>query len=144
MKTDKKGKKNMEELKWKYVKELKDENAIKQFEDENDFKFEEEFKDIVKQYNGGRPRPNTFDTQKRKECVFKSLLSFNKGECDIFEVKKWIENISNEKLIPFASEPSGNYICFDNNHNVVSLIHETGKIEFISKSFSEFLNKLYE
>ena len=50
------------------------------------------------------------------------------------------------KLIPFASDPSGNYICIDvnNNDSVVFWNHEINNTEYIAKNFSAFLNKLYE
>lgn len=135
----------MKELQWKYAKQLSDENLIKQYEMENEVELDKEFKNIIKQYNGGRPKPNVFDTQIRKECVFKSLVSFNNdSNANIFEVTKWINDGTNRKLVPFASEPSGNYICFTENKNIVSWIHETGNVEFISNSFNEFLNSLYE
>jgi len=135
----------MKKLQWKYVKQLSDENLISKYESENKVELEEEFKDIIKKYNGGRPRPNVFDTEVRKECVFKSLVSFNNdSSASIFEVTKWVNDSTNRKLVPFASEPSGNYICFTENNNIVSWMHETGNVEFICNSFNEFLEMMYD
>ena len=52
----------MSELSWKYVKELKNKEAIDIFEKENGVSFPTDLKDILLKYNGGRPSLRYFDT----------------------------------------------------------------------------------
>lgn len=130
-------------INWKYVKELIDIDSIKKFEEENKIELPKSLKDIVVKFNGARPRPNTFDSESSKECVFKSLLSFNTTDKEnIFEITKWMKERENN-IIPFASDPSGNYVCLNENDQVMLWRHETGKCEFLCNSFDELVDSLY-
>lgn len=122
---------------WKYGKPSTDEE-IEKVENELGFKFPNQYKSIIKKYNGGRPTPNVFDISTRKGLVFNSLITLNK----IPSVYKRISKESSG-IIPFADDPSGNIIAFKNNA-IVLWDHETNKIYSISSSFNSLLNSLYD
>jgi len=127
---------------WSYVKPLACETVVSDFERDNDVEFPEDLKSCLVQNNGGRPSRNLFDIERRsKENVFKALLSFNKSDVETiymaFPVPK-----EGQKLIPFASTPSGDLICMRDNA-IVLYSHETGGVEKIADSFKELLSKLY-
>lgn len=130
-------------INWKYVKKLLDVDVIKEFEKENNIELPKSLKEIVVNFNGARPRPNTFDSECNKECVFKSLLSFNIDDKEnIFEVTTWMKENGNN-VIPFASDPAGNYLCFNKDKQVVLWKHETSKCEFVCDSFEKLVDSIY-
>jgi cell wall assembly regulator SMI1 len=132
---------------WKYVKPLSEANAIEDFEKKNNLSLPSDLKECIKANNGGRPSLNVFDTDDSKERVFKTLLSFN--ESDVENIYKYfpIINSQSNNLIPFASDPSGNYLCLQNNKIVLFLhdnLPETERLEYVSDTFSSLLGKLHE
>lgn len=133
-------------MQWKYVKPIKDENLIGEFEKLADFKFPDAFKECVKQNNGGRPEHKVFDTDKRKERGLKSFLSFNKDDSEtVWKISDWNKEELQDRYIPFAIDNFGNLICFDAiNSRVVFVDVENGNIEMIASDFSGFLQKLYD
>ena len=132
-------------MNWKYVKKLKNNESIGEFEKEYSFIFPDDYKTCIILYNGGRPEFQVFDTDKQKERTIKSLLSFNKADIEtIWKMAEWNKEITKEKYIPFASDNYGNLICFKKEDSSVNFIdHENENIEFIASSFTEFLGKLY-
>ena len=138
-----KGEKAMADITWKYVKPLSKIDAIEDFEKENNISLPLDLKKCIKANNGGRPSLKVFDTDDSKERVFKTLLSFN--ESDVENIYKYFPIIysHSNNLIPFASDPFGNYICLQDS-KVVLFLHETGKSEYIADSFSGLLEKLHE
>ena len=49
------------------------------------------------------------------------------------------------QLLPFASDPSGNFICVNLETKAIELwLHETNEKELVAYSFEDFLNKLYD
>jgi hypothetical protein len=133
----------MENLTWKYVKPLERTSSVEDFEKKYNVSFPDDLRQCIKSNNGGRPSLNTFDTDKSKDRVFKTLLSFN--ETDVENIYKFFPVISSQSdgLIPFASDPGGNYLCLKNT-DVVLYLHETGDFEYVSDSFSALLEKLHE
>ncbi|MGG7153456.1 SMI1/KNR4 family protein [Clostridium neonatale] len=131
-------------LTWKYVKPLTDCNAVEKVEKLYNIKIPADLKNCIKEYNGGRPDLEAFNTGKSNERVFKTLLSYNKQDIEnIYDVISFFRNNITEDLIPFASDPSGNYICLNKN-KVVLWVHDNGSLENVANSFSEFLNMLYD
>ncbi len=128
--------------KWKYVKELKNSNLIEEFEKTYSAKLPIDFKKFVKINNGGRPYSDIIDTETTKERVFKCLLSFNKEDKENIFSSYEILKKEDTSLIPFASDPSGNFFCIKDN-KIFLWLHENGNLEFVSNSFSEMLDKLY-
>jgi hypothetical protein len=133
----------MTEIEWKYVKPIIKANAIEVFEKENNLLLPSDLKECVKANNGGRPSLNVFDTNDSKDRIFKTLLSFN--ESDVENIYKYFSIINSrlKKLIPFASDPSGNYLCL-RDEQIVFFLHETGQLEYVSDSFSSLLKKLHD
>jgi cell wall assembly regulator SMI1 len=132
----------MTDIHWKYVKSLVKKDAVEEFEGKHNISLPDDLKQCIRLNNGGRPDKNIFDTDKSKERVFKTLLSFN--ENDVENIYKYFPVIHSENpaLIPFASDPGGNFICVKDGA-VVLFLHETGGIEQVASSYSKFLNKLY-
>jgi hypothetical protein len=133
----------MNNLVWKYVKPLKNDNSIQRFETHNNVRLPSDIIACIKQNNGGRPDKKVFDTETTNERVIKSLLSFNEDDLetvyDILDVVKTTKS----SLIPVASDPFGNYVCYDSDAGEIVLwLHETDYIEKITDTFSSFLNKL--
>lgn len=130
------------ELTWKYVKPLKTEKLISEYEQLIDFKLSTDFVDIVKKYNGGRPSMKTFDTSKQEGKSFKSLLSFNREDRETVWNIWQSENYADKKIAPFGITDSGDTLCFKNNA-VVLFNHETEEIEKVANNFNTFLSYLY-
>lgn len=132
-------------MNWKYIKPLKNENAIKEFEETYNFVFPDSFKEIVKKNNGARPEMDIYDTNLTKERTIKSLLSFNKDDKEsIWKIAEWNKGELNEKFIAFAIDHFGNLICFHINDGTIIFVDmENLKTEIIADDFSCFLNKLY-
>jgi hypothetical protein len=133
----------MNTLIWKYVKPLKNEDTIMMLETENGIKLPTDIISCIQQNNGGRPEKKVFDTQYSSGRVFKTLLSFN--EEDIETVFTAINILKEEGLniFPLASDPGGNYICYDQEKGIVLWLHETNTTEKISENFTDFLTRLY-
>lgn len=144
----------MRTVTWILTKDLIDESQMKKFESEHGITFPPEYKECVLKNNGGRPRPNVFDSSNRKELVAKALLSFERTHLDnIWDTYENLRERLPEGVIPFMSDQFGNYICFDfRNSNIPSVVfwdHEQShsnsdkSIIPIADGFMEFLNSLY-
>lgn len=136
-------------LEWDFIKPLKSVELIDQFEQKVGFKFPQSFRDCVIANNAGYPSMNTFDTDKEKERVFDSLLSFNpEDKCNVWDYYDWSAEDFEElgqRYIEFASSGFGDPIAFDPETGYVIFVdHETLEIELIAKTFDEFLDKLYD
>ncbi|AJS61117.1 SMI1/KNR4 family protein [Paenibacillus sp. IHBB 10380] len=145
-------------------------NQVTEVENEFNVKLPQEYVKIVMEFDGATVNPNVFDVQGIVK-VFGGLLSFTyevEGE-NIVEVYKEIKDRVPSKVFPFASDPAGNYICFDYRNaeqpKIVFWEHEqavshedisdeefkNGKLEelqeqaifYVADSFSKFLTKLY-
>ena len=133
-------------MNWKYVKTLKSANLIDEFETLVCYELPKEFKECVLQYNGGRPECKGFDTDTNKGRELKSFLSFNKEDREtVWKIYEWNKEELANRYLAFAIDNFGNLICFDmRNDNVVFLNHEDLSAEHIAKTFTEFLELLYE
>ena len=132
-------------MNWKYVKQLKSQNYIEDFEHKINYTFPASFKECVKEYNGGKPDYRSFNTDKSENREIKSFLSFNPEDREsIWKVYDWNIDLTNNSFIPFAIDNFGNLICFGKNtDNIVFINHETADTEYVAKDFSIFLNSLY-
>lgn len=126
---------------WKYVKPIPSVEIINEFERNFKYKFPDDYKECAIKYNGGRPKLKVFDTTTTKEREFKLLLSFNRDDLEtIWNVNKDFK----ESYIAFATDSSGNLICFNKSDNTIIFVeHETGSVEKISDDFTAFINSLY-
>lgn len=135
-------------MEWKYVKVLENKDLVNIFLSKYGVKLPKTVKELIEKYNGGRPSKKCFDTDIHKECVFKTLLSYNPKDIEtIYKVykegsdTKFIEM----KLYPIASDPFGNFICVDlkQGENIVLLRMETLAVEKIADNLTEFIKGLY-
>lgn len=105
-------------MEWRFVKPLKDESAIEKVEKELGIKFPVDFVALVKEYNNGSPRTDTFDTKKRTGKAFGELLNFNMNEkYNILYEYNQIKDKLPPKVYPFSGDAGGNYLCFDYNES---------------------------
>lgn len=105
----------MEQITWKYIKELKDPNSIDNFLRLNNISIPSELKQILTQNNGGRPSVKEFDTDKHQGCEFKALLSFNRSDRE--NIYMVYDAFLNTSIFPFGSDSFGNLICYDTKNN---------------------------
>ena len=126
----------------KYVKPLQNKDLIIEFQKEYSFIFPRGFICFIRTNNGGRPPFKTFDTERDKEKSMKTFLSFNRS--DLENIWDMVKLVSNQSLIPFAIDNFGNLICFDSKTNAIVFWNsENCLIEFIAKTFNDFINNLY-
>ncbi|OOF88611.1 hypothetical protein BKG94_05575 [Rodentibacter ratti] len=131
----------MTELTWKYVKPIKDKNALINFEKNAGIQFPNDLKEIIFKFNNGRPSNKYFDTVSEKECEFKKLLSLNTDDTEnIYDFLGLDTQF--KSLVAFASNSGGNLICLYQG-KIVYWKHESDQIEPLADTFSEFLEKLY-
>jgi len=116
-----------------------------------------QFIELIVNFNNGVPKKNVFDTEVSQRMLG-SFLNFNKdANYNAFEVWESIKKRLPELVFPIASDPFGNFTCFDYRNNIKQpevifwehegYINEEGEecydIEYAAKSFSDFINKLY-
>lgn len=128
---------------WRYIKPLAADSLIPDAEGKLGYNFVDSYIDFVKKYNGSRPPVSIFSTSTSQERTIKSFLSFNPTDVEnIIKLNNGVSEIS-VKLVAFAIDNFGNYICFNKeNDAVVFLDFESGETELIDKTFSDFLLKI--
>ena len=142
-----------QEMKWSWVKQLKSDNLIEEFENMIGYTFPEDYKECVRLNNGGAPELEAFDV--KNEYIgttgFGYLYSFNKDDISsIWNLYEWDECDDDQRAfigryIPFTSSAGGDPVCFDTtNNHVVFIDHETLEVEELANSFSAFIEMLYE
>ena len=133
-------------MKWKYIKPLESENRIEEYETITNYTFPEDYKDFIRNNNGGRPERRVFDTEKSEGRSFKSLLSYNHNDREtVWKIYNWNKNELGGMYIPFATDDSGNLICFEKISNGIVFINTDDlSVERIADSFSIFINSFYE
>ncbi|MCS1350753.1 SMI1/KNR4 family protein [Mechercharimyces sp. CAU 1602] len=149
-------------MNWLFVKPIDDEK-IKEVERELEVVFPRSFVNCVRVNNGGSPESHTtYDLDNRKEQEFGELFDFNaSGEgLSITDAHKILMNEHGlpKEMIPFADDPSGNFLCFDyrnvkNGEPIIVLYDheyeynpgdEQVSLDKVADSFSDFLSMLYE
>lgn len=135
-------------MKWKYVEPLKDANAVQKFLAKEKIQMPDELISFIAQHNGGRPEINRFDTNKRKECVFDGVFSYNEEDPENIYgiyVGELRETLKQQGVFPIGMNPSGDLICVElNNKGRIILVRmESGEHELIGENINEVLNKLY-
>jgi len=129
------------DIQWKRGSQITDE-IITAAESAYGISLPQDFKDIVKKHNNGRPSISTFDSPIGKEHEVKKLISLKNNDVEnIYKVKNVLSSIDTA-LFPIAIDPAGNIICFRNG-KIVYLLNETEEVVPLANSFSEFLSKLY-
>lgn len=127
----------------KYIKAIVDETCIDRFQKSTGVKFEDSYIDFIMKNNGGRPEKNLILSGDGSEYILNKFLSFNETDKEnVYKAKKRVEE-DDESLIPFASDPAGDYFCFLSG-GICLYNHETGESKEIADSFSDFLDMLKE
>lgn len=132
-------------IKWIFTEESLDEMKIGEVENSFGFNLPDDYKQCIKENNGGFPEPNNFDCEDgRIEAVFNNLISFTNKDLNI----KMFYEFSSQKLIPFAKDPFGNLLCFDYRYNekspkIVFYDFEETTITPVCDSFTDLLERLY-
>jgi hypothetical protein len=119
-------------IEWKYSKGKVHEAMLSEIERYFNVSFPDFYKEIVREYNGARPRPNTLHTMEGKEIKIRSFLPIGKDYPDnLIETNKRLNDKLPQKIIAFANDDFGNYFCFDftktNKGEVVFWDHENFK-----------------
>ncbi|MCD8509315.1 MAG: SMI1/KNR4 family protein [Bacillus sp. (in: Bacteria)] len=135
-------------LEWKFVKNPATDRVLQEIEREFQITLPEAYGDLMKQYNGARPKPNQFHRKDGEENVVKSFLSVHPVKGGVRDVNYWLVDKLPRRVFPFANDPFGNYICFDYRKGnyfeptVVLWDHEKKELKKISDSFAGFLDLL--
>lgn len=131
-------------MEWKFIKNLKDEKTIKEFESIINKKLPQDYISFIKLFNGGRPSKKVFKTTSGKEHMLKSFLSFNHEDVEnIFSVNKWLSKDLKNNYFAIASDPAGNYIVYNSKFELYFWNHENDTIDFITDSLEKFIEILY-
>lgn len=119
-------------MEWKYVKKLS--CSVGDVLSSYQVKLPKDVVNMIEKNNGGRPKSPYFDTEKSKDHVFKSLLSYNKEDREtIYDYYSLVE-FDEFNLYPIGMDSAGNFVCINLlNFNLVMLNHENNKIEKITK-----------
>ena len=130
-------------MEWKFIKRLEDVNEIKEFEIKKGCKLPRDLRLCIIANNGGRPERKVFDTDVSKGRMMKKLLSLNYDDVENIWDAYNVMQQEDKKLVPFASDPGGNFICFNKDSGEIYLwLHETNTAEYVAGSFKDFLDKL--
>jgi hypothetical protein len=132
---------------WKFEKPVATDRVLSLLESHFKIILPEDYKSLVKRYNGARPKPNVIKVGEKKERVIKAFLTVHPTKGGVKDVKEWLTGQIRETLIPFASDPFGNYFCFcyDNSRvepEICFWSHETRQSEYLASSFNQFLKDL--
>lgn len=125
-------------MKWKFVIPLQTEDLINRYEEFSGYKFPDTFKEIVKNFNAGKPENWIIDLESGNRILVKKLLSFNTDDKDsIWNI------IPEEDILPFMIDAFGNHICFNKNNNEIIYVQKSGIKEYIADNIEDFLEKLH-
>ncbi len=133
---------------WKYGERATD-GSIRTLEETLSIKLPEDFIEVVRQHDGGRPWPNAVDVPGGHEEMFERLLSVSgvTGET-VLEAAEVLRKQQKDKLVPFGRDAFGNLFCFEYRGpepvGVVFWDHETGNSTRVCGSFTELLALLHE
>lgn len=132
----------MKDITWKYVKPLVDAGNIAEYESLVGTTLPEDLKNTIRTNNGGRPSLKYYDIASEKDKEFKSLLSFNRSDVENVFAFYPLDS-ANKKLVPFASDPAGNFFVVKNGA-IHLWLHEQDRTMFVAESFSAFLEMLHD
>ena len=140
-------------MEWRFVRKLKSEELITEYEQKGNYQFPEMFVEYIKNCNAAYPKFKLFMSKGNREWerVFNHFYSFNKDDLTtIWDyndwngcMKDWNMYGSMENYIAFAGDPFGNLICFDKtNDKIIFIDHETLQVQSVADSFDEFIHSL--
>jgi len=142
------------DIRWKWTDLPLNKTTIEQTEKTLNVKFPNDYVKTIMKYNGGYSSIKYFNCGNKKDLVFDSLLNLKAGEDDVSLVETYnnIKDRLPNNIVPFASDPFGNFICFNFNDKPATVCFWDHEIAFsdvdksitrLSSSFSEFLDLLH-
>ena len=131
-------------MEWKYKIDLEDERCFDKYEKECGFSFPMELKKFIIENNAASPNKKCV-VFAGKERVLDYLISFNENEDESITFREAYKSIGKKDIIPFASDPFGNYFYYFLDGNKIGF-YDHEELLFIESqySLSEFLNALYD
>lgn len=130
--------------KWNKSKPLKDEKSVNKLQQQYHFSLSTELEDCIFKNNGARPKPNTIKLKTGKENDIKILLSYNQDDVEnIYAIIDFFMKKYEGRIIPFASDSSGNYYCEQNKKEII-LWTQDEEIIPVCSDFNQFLDSIYE
>jgi hypothetical protein len=132
------------EIAWSRARLPIGENDVVNIQNSINFIFPDDFKEIISLNNSATPDKRGIDTLETKGREFLRFLSVRPEDPTyIPEIMKNVEFLQ-EELIPIAMDSGGDFFCYDrSSKDIVFWDHETSKTEFVAKSITELLEKLY-
>lgn len=128
---------------WKYKTDMKDPEAFTKVERLRGIHIPEELKQFVAEHNTAQPALYHFMVG-GTERIFGAVLSFDESETELDQVYPALEVIEDKKLLPFAVDPFGNFICYALDKNeIVFWDHETEDVTSTGKNLKQFIENLY-
>ncbi|REK76865.1 SMI1/KNR4 family protein [Paenibacillus paeoniae] len=133
--------------KWLHVEGPVDDATIAAIEQLFHVTFPQDYKNCIKQFNGGYPEPSSFDYDNGAQGIFHDLISFTNNDLNI----SMFQEFAVKSIVPFGRDPFGNLLAFDYRLNkekppVILFDHEEIEAEAITpvcNTFTELLDKLY-
>ncbi|KRL83169.1 SMI1/KNR4 family protein [Ligilactobacillus equi] len=132
-------------MEWKFIKNLTNADSyIDEAEEKFRITFPKEYRDIVKVYNGGRPRPGIIKLKDNFELIVDSFNSLNKNDREnIYNVNNIDSNFFKQKYVAFAMDPFGNLFGFYRNSSDIGYYnHDKNQVKIIARDFNEFMSLL--
>lgn len=125
---------------WKYVKAIS-ESKLSQVEEKLGIKLSQKLRELILNYNNGRPERIRFNTESEQGKTIKKILSYNEEDKDNVYI---FSNLIDKGYIPFAITEFGDVICESKEQTIYLYKHESDEVEFIAVNVLEFINeKLY-
>ena len=127
---------------WKYVKPLRDDLSVSQFEAEFGAVLPPALRQIVLLHNAGTPSRDRFTLPDGEKDRVKGLLSFNRED----KGNVWQVNAVEGRpqgLVAFAQDPFGSDICVKTDTGEVFFVdNDTGEVYNIAPDVEFFLSSL--
>ena len=130
-------------------------NQISDFENKLGIELPNDFKEVVRNQDGGTPELPALDFCGMSEKVFSGLIPLlepNDYSESIIETIKSYETPFPDGIIPFGQDPFGNLYCFDyRNKSLPTIVYwdhememnENNQFCLVAETFTDLLNMLY-
>jgi cell wall assembly regulator SMI1 len=129
------------------------EDEIKKVEVALGISFPKEYKEIVRKYNGALIEPNVIDFNDEEEVFEMFIDLLPNQEFNIVSTVKTFQKRERlpKKVIPIATDPGGNYFCYDfriseSHPPIVFFDHElewdNDNLTYVRPNLTELLNDL--
>lgn len=140
------------QLIWNYGNQIS-EKEILSLESQLEIKYPKDYFELVLSSDEASPSLDCWDIPNgEKEKVFDHLISLSSDNINnVFNTYSILKSeFGISKLIPFAVDPYGNYLCFTKNDMKI-YFYDCGAYdnqeyigEYVADSFEEFISSLYE